>query len=903
MAKRRAYYVLSTHWDREWYSSFQDFRYRLVRLMDRVLAGLEDGRLAGPFQTDGQALLVEDYLEIRPDRRELIRKLAAGGLLRIGPWYALPDEFTVSGESLVRNLRLGREVARSLGTEPTNTGFACDMFGHNSQLPQILAGFGIQTAFVWRGTNVIDHRQFIWRGADGTQTVCYRFGQIGYCTFTAQVRHTGEHQHQVNPEQMAKDLDAFLEAHARASDIDAMLMFDGGDHLEWDPQAYALMVQHLNRPDSPYQLIHGGLDEYAREMLEQKDRIRLVLEGELREPARHGADKDQQFLIPGVLSSRVNLKLANRRCETLLCHWAEPFCALAAASTGQEFAPGFLRTAWRWLIQNHPHDSMDGCSIDQVHKDMEYRFDQAGRIADRLATEATDVLAASIEGEVREGSLRVTVFNPLPRPFEQVAELTLQVPTHWPGFQEFFGFEAKPAFQLFGANGSEIPYQRVCQSANRVKYRPWDVKFPQGYHTHDVTVALPLSIPAMGYASLELRSAPKAAPIVRHPDRPGLATGEASMANEHLAVQINSNGSIDLTDCRTGQVYRGLMVFEDCADIGDGWYHGMAVNDQATVSTACGAEVALLADGPMQTSFRVRTTLRVPKEFDFSSMTRGREFVEMIIDNRLTLRRGQDYLEVRTTVDNVARDHRLRVLLPSGAAAKTYLADSQFDVVCRPIALRSDNHEYRELEVETKPQQSWTAVCDDSRGLAVVAGGLLETAVRDLPSRPIALTLLRATRRTVFTDGEPGGQLQGRHTFDYWIVPLTGQPDRTCLCEMGHRISAGLRTVQLRPDDVKAIRSQAVLPSEGSLLRLEGPAVLTSARNVGANLEVRLFNPQERPVQAHLSVGGSPAWRRRFTQYQYVDLESNPLGPPQAIVAAKLAIELGPKKIVTLSLS
>ena len=903
MAKRLAYYVLSTHWDREWLNCFQDFRFRLVRLMDRILAGLEDGRLTGPFQTDGQAIPVEDYLEIRPERRDRIVELARRGMLRIGPWYVLPDEFTVTGESLIRNLRLGRQVARSLGAKPSDAGFACDMFGHNSQLPQILAGFGIRTAFLWRGTNDLEHRNFIWRGADGTEIVCHRFGKIGYCTFAIQVRRCAEHLAEIEPVKFHQDLDQYLDAESQAAGVEPLLIFDGCDHIEWDPQAYELMTKHLNRPDSPCKLIHAGLDEYAAEMLARRDHINTVIEGELREPGKHPSEEDQQSVIPGVLSSRVNLKLANRACETLLCHWAEPFCAFASAATGLEFAPGFLETAWRWLLQNHPHDSIDGCSIDQVHKDMEYRFDQCRLIAQRLTTEATQALAASVEGQVDRDELRVVVFNPMPRAFNQPAELALQIPANWPCFQEFFGYEAKPAFRVFGPDGVEIPYQRVSQAMNRAKFRQQDVKVPEGYRTNDVTVALPLAIPAMGYAALSVRAVSQRGAVVRHPDRPGLAASERSMANEHLAVEINANGSLDLTDRRTGQTYRGLLVFEDCADIGDGWYHGIAVNDQAFVSTACRSDVAMLHDGPMQTSFRIRTAMNVPAEFCFRTMTRSEKLLELAIDSRITLRPGQDYLEVETTVDNVAGDHRLRVLVPTGAKADSYLSDSAFDVIRRPIPLNEDNHEYRELEVETKPQQSWTAVHDDRRGLAVVAAGLLETAVRDLPQRPMALTLLRATRRTVLTDGEPGGQLQGRHTFRYWIMPLAGEPEYWRLCEMGLRISAGLRTVQLRPQDIPLFRTATAMPLSGGLLRLDGPAVVTSTRKIEDGLEIRLFNPAAEAIQARLVLNESRGWPRQYARFQQVNLDSQPLGEPRPITDRAIPLQLGPKKIVTLRLT
>lgn len=129
---RNVHYVLSTHWDREWYQTFQNYRYRLVKLFDHLIEGWQDGRLQGPFQTDGQFIILEDYLEIRPERRKQVDQLVREGKFVLGPWYVLPDEFLVSGESLVRNLRMGREKTRAFGVEPSNAGFLCDMFGHNS---------------------------------------------------------------------------------------------------------------------------------------------------------------------------------------------------------------------------------------------------------------------------------------------------------------------------------------------------------------------------------------------------------------------------------------------------------------------------------------------------------------------------------------------------------------------------------------------------------------------------------------------------------------------------------------------------------------------------------------------------------------------------------------------------
>jgi len=902
MSKRRVHYVLSTHWDREWHQSFQDFRYRLVRLVDRILAGWDDGELKGPFQTDGQSIMLEDYLEVRPERREEIVRRAGEGKLVIGPWYVMPDEFTVSGESLIRNLRLGRDVARSFGAEPSGAGFMCDMFGHNSQMPQILRGFGISGALIWRGLNMAEHRNVLWRGADGTELPCYRFARVGYCSYADKVRRAFDPLRPFDAKATAEAIDKFIDAVAAASDVEPVLAFDGGDHLEWDPQVYGVLAERMGRQDDRYEIIHTSLDAYQAEMVAQAGHIKTVVEGELREPGLPPSDTDAQWLIPGVLSSRVWLKQANRQCETLLCSWAEPMGAFAAGAAGAEYPQGFLDVAWRWLITNHPHDSIDTCSVDQVHKDMEYRFDQCRQIADRLTIESTRKIAANVAGDVPEGELRVAVFNPLPEHLDEVTELTLEIPTEWPTFNEFFGFEPKPGFTVHDADGNELAYQRLDQAMAQPKLRLYDNGFPKFYQTNNVTVALRLAIPAMGYTTLTVRKA-EPGQVTRHPATPGLASSERGMANEHLAVQIESNGTITLTDKRTKQTYSRLLTFEDCADIGDGWYHGVACNDQAFVSSASAADVALVHDGPMLTSFRIRTTMRVPREFNFQAMRRSADLAELVIDSVVSLRPGQDYLDVRTTLHNNADDHRLRVLLPSGADAQTYLADSQFDVVERPIVLRADNHVYRELEVETKPQQSWTAVLDKRRGLVVVADALLESAVRDLPERPIALTLLRGTRRTAFTTGQPGGQGRGVQTFDYRIVPLSAQADRTRLCRMGQQISAGLRSAQMTDKDIAIYRvGDAQLPAMSGFLSVDGPAVVTSVRQVGQALEVRMFNPTDKTIAAAVATTGRPGNMGQPTRWQPVDFESNPVGEGGEFDGS-VELKLAPKKIVTLSLS
>ena len=106
--------VPHTHWDREWYHEAGRFRQRLVALVDELLDA-PDGH---PFLLDGQAIVVEDYLDVRPGRRDALAAALRAGRLEAGPWYVLADQLIPSGEAHVRNLRAGRRVLAAMGAAP-----------------------------------------------------------------------------------------------------------------------------------------------------------------------------------------------------------------------------------------------------------------------------------------------------------------------------------------------------------------------------------------------------------------------------------------------------------------------------------------------------------------------------------------------------------------------------------------------------------------------------------------------------------------------------------------------------------------------------------------------------------------------------------------------------------------
>ena len=906
---RRVHYAISSHWDREWYQPFQDYRARLVKLLDKVLDRFQRDYLKGPFTCDGQTVILEDYLEARPERAEDVMDLLREGKIVAGPWYVLPDEFLVSGESLIRNLRMGIELVESLGAKASRAGFVCDLFGHASQLPQILKQIGARGAFVWRGAErVADDSRFLWEGADDTVLPTFRFGCDGYCDFSFRVRQALDQKSEFDETKALADLRTYItNESSKMGKKSPVLIFDGADHVEMDEDYYDMLWK------SEFDITHSTLDKFIDEMVDSFGDVKYCRKGELRAPAQDPALIDRAYMIPGVGSSRYWIKRDNARCQTLLCAWAEPFSALANLRTGAEWPATYLDIAWNWLIKNHPHDSICGCSLDEVHEDMKYRFSQTLQIASRLTKEAQTTITASVKGNLAERELRLAFFNPLPSQHQGVVEATVEIPVDWPEYTDEFSYENKPAFRIYDEAGREVCYQRLGQHHTNSRFRTRETKMPLGYKVHEVRIALDIAVPAMGYttftvrgdrANAEIAADPVNIVATRHPLHAPIASSPATLENEFIRVEF-TDGALCITDKATGEVYPGLMRFEDQADIGDGWNHGIAVNDQKVSSIGSTSTVSIVTNGDLEASLRIRTQMQVPSAFDTASEARSEKMTELLLDSTVTLRRGEKFADVATRVVNSACDHRLRVVFPSGATkAKTFLADSLFDVVERPIALRRDNHLYREMEVESKPQQSWTSVSDAKRGLAIIAdGSLLESGVRDTTDRPVILTLFRSTRRVVFTDGQPGGQLLGHDmTFRYRILPVTGNVNRTEVFRISQNLAGGMGVCQLDPVQLKLARTaEPTLPSNDSFFSINGDAVLTSARLVKNSLEIRVFNPTEKPVRSTITLGS----RLKNTGFDTVDFLSELT--EGATVSSKgkdsVIVNLPPKRIATIAVA
>ena len=367
--------VPHTHWDREWYLPFETFRLRLGAVVDGVLDTLERDPSFTSFTLDGQAIVLEDYVEARPENESRLRDLLAAGRLEAGPSYVLPDEILVGGESLVRNLLLGRRVCRRFGIEPSRAGYLPDSFGHPAQLPQILAGFGIRTFLFSRGLgDELDEVGvvFRWRAGPAEVVACQMLPH--YDNF-ARLTWYGDAE-----ERVRGIVERFGDL-VRAAGVDTIVLADGSDHLPIEPELPEILAglgQTLGT-----ELRIGRYEEFqpAGESLP-------VHEGEL-------VGSRLQNILRGVNSARIYLKQANERAEQRLLS-IETAAALRTLRGGEPFPAADLEIAWSDLLRNHPHDSICGCSCDEVHRDMLVRYEQLGRTLDYVEREALGVGGALV---------------------------------------------------------------------------------------------------------------------------------------------------------------------------------------------------------------------------------------------------------------------------------------------------------------------------------------------------------------------------------------------------------------------------------------------------------------------------------------------------------------------------
>lgn len=819
---KKIFYFSATHRDREWYQSFQGFRMKSVDDLTAIIEYLGERSDFGVFHMDGQTVIFDDYAEIVPENTQKLKELISNGRITIGPWYTMPDEYTVSGEGLIRNLCLGHKKSRQWDGKPWQVGYICDIFGHTAQMPQIFSLFGIKTAVLGRGTNDCDFDVvFNWQAPNGSTCLTYRVPEeAGYGSFYLEVLYDG-HGGCISPdsEEFERRLKTYLDREIERSNTGCVVVFDGGDHrpLHELTPVYLTKIRELY-PD--YEVEHVNLEEAFRCL--EGGKYKTVC-GELNSTARDEAR--YLHLITNTLSSRYSLKKKNDECEYMLTMLAEPM-QVALGDACPAYTSRYIDNAWEWLLKNHAHDSICGCSIDRVHDDMVYRFSQVEGIVEACV----DKTVRNIVGELlpigKEGGY-VNVFNPLP--YSDERELAVEVPLalDFPKYREPFGFEDICAFRIFDEGGKEIKYA-ISHVNKHFPVRKWGESMAVA---ECVTVRFKARLNPLGITSFRIE--PQNVPVRFYG---GMADADGTIDNGRVRLEVTAEG-VNLTDLATGNVYKNCLGFVDDGEIGDGWYSVRPCVGGRSVYRP--VQTRIESDGPAYACVRVTFSANVPSGLtETVKGYREQPFTEQEIEVLFSLYDGSDSVGVTVRLNNKVKDHRIRLVLKTREKGD-YFANEAFCFVDRECGLDRGKESWAEADCIEK-------ACDGIVGRAWADGGLAiinDYGVKECAGTEngdIYLTLLRGFSRTHGTAGEMGGQELGEKEYQFRLVPLEGKP---------------LYGLQRRQDVMraKAVSFPSAQSNQSASFEIKG-ACVSCVKSVDGGTLVRVYNPT--PNVSAFSVDG-----------------------------------------------
>lgn len=850
--KKSVHWIPHFHWDREWYRSFQSFRAYLVDSVDAVL----DQLAAEPefkFLLDGQSVVLEDYVEIRPQREPEIRRAVEQGRLGIGPWYVQPDSLLPSGEAHIRNLLIGRSVANAFGS-CSNVAYTPDSFGHPAQFPQLFAGFNMRAFVYWRGNgNELDSlpSDYRWISPDGSN-------------ITACLLSHGYFNGAMLPANVTKAVDvlkiAYLEA-TEKSEQDAVLIMNGTDHMP--PHSDATTMAHKLAAALDTDVDISLLEDYV-------DRLGDKL------PEYEGALIGGRIanLLPGVWSARMPLKLANRRCETALLTRAEPMAAIGSLY-GLADERASLRTAWRALLKNQAHDSIGGCSIDRVHRQMEPRYFAAQSLAEETAKRVMERLAG--QGATRQTPMttpiEVAVFNPSPYPRSGVAQLALDAMPSLASAAD--GVTYHP---VLAANKSRTGYRAEGNTVRHVAGDS-DGRFFFDEHQHALDLEIPVvDVPAFGYKRVVLQPAEY---IPEQEDQ------GHSIGNDSMQLEMASDGTI--TFFHEGHSWSGLMALEVHGDRGDSYDADLLPVDERCQMLRL-KHKRIRHDNGTQI-LESEALYRMPRELEPDRRTRGSEETGVRLFVQYIIYPHSKALKIRVRLKNTAKDHRLRLRFPTAKATTKYhyatTLDTAVDTIDAP-----DASQWLHPAPETFVHQGWV----EANGLTVVAPGLPEAQVT--AEGDIALTLLRSvgwlSRHDLDSRPGPAG-------------PVIPADEAQCLEMISAELSlfAGLDAIKAQQceQSLQAVIAgpEPLMPAEHSAMELRSDKLVLSAFKLdegGAGIIVRLLNPGDK-LEAGELICGFPVLGADVVS---VD-EQRTIDSIKVLNSTRISIELAPHEFRTIRLT
>jgi len=738
--------ISHTHWDREWYMPFEQFKLKLVDLIDTCLKILQDDP-EFIFHLDAQTVVLEDYLEIRPYRKDLIIKYVKEKRLVIGPWYLQNDFYLTSGESTIRNLLYGMQMCREFG-DYCKVGYAPDQFGNISQLPQILRNFDIDNFVFGRGLTYYDEDndgnlkqiphpvEFKWVGPDGSflTTVhmktwynnAQRFSkEIQKAKLLAESAVRGLEKYQISP---------------------YFLLMNGVDHLEpQDDLTEILTSLNIGVLEEGCEIKQIRLDDFISEISKYLKDQSIELP-EVKGEIRYGADQE---LLKGTFSSRIDIKHINVFLQNEMENIIEPlFSMLELFGANGLYPADELDYAWKILLKNHPHDSICCCSKDEVINNMYDRYDRLEKILEFLKEKGKVFMTNHLEmskNNQKDYIIAVANTTEISRKNE-VIEVDIDITEYNKDF----------IIKIYDYENKDINFE-IIEENEYLRDIFTTVNLPGVLRVKRYKILMEIDkIDPYSLRSFLVKLVKKE--NVKLTDNKicdnNFVAENNYLENNYYKVDVKSDGRINIFDKLANKYYQDILDIEETADSGDSYIYVKTDDSPIYYSEYPAEKISFVKNNYFQ-ECKIEKNIKLPCGYDFDYKKRKSEFVDCKITVNIILKKNSPVLGLKYEIDNKAMDHRLRIVLKPGIITDYSYADTPFDIVKRD----KDFH-YKATMSRVLPNTSFALIQDDEIGFSVYTKGQHE--FEHLEGKGLlAFTILRSTGvigRDVNTLTSSGGE-------------------------------------------------------------------------------------------------------------------------------------------------
>ena len=818
---KKVHIVPHMHWDREWYFSTEESRILLVNNMKEIMDMLENNPDYPYFVMDGQTAILEDYLAVKPQDKERIKKLVEEGKLIIGPWYTQTDEMVVGGESIVRNLLYGIKDCGEFG-DYMKIGYLPDSFGQSAQMPQILNGFDIKHSMFWRGCSErkgTGKTEFNWTSDDGSEVVVQML-PLGYAI--------GKYL-PTDIDALKNRMEKYFPVLDRGATTEHEILPNGHDQMPVQKNIFDV-IEKLKElyPDREFFLSRY---ENIFEQLE-KESNRDTISGEF-------LDGKYMRVHRSIFSTRMDIKAANARIESKITNILEPLASIAY-SLGFEYHHGLIELIWKEIMKNHAHDSIGCCCSDKVHKEIMNRFLLAEEKVDRLIEFYKRKITDAISCE--KALDKLTIFNLMPYEREEI--IRAQIITKMKSFEMVNDDDIKLDFQVI--HKEEIDAGLIDRQI--VHYGNYDPFMIYTIEFKDV-------VPAMGYKTYLIKESEfmieKEYEAVNKID------------NDFYEIEVNENGTLKILDKKMNKTFDNVLLMENGGDEGDEYDFSPLVDEKLIFNTHVKAEYSIKKN-KFNNEIKISYRLDVPKNIE----SRKNNNIDGYVDFNISINVPNDKarIDIVFDIDNQACDHRIRTYIPTNIASKFSVSDNQFGYIKRDVYDEAmdvwEKEGWDERPDSIYPMLTFVGLSDEEHGVAVLTNSTREFEIVGEKFDTIAITLFRSVgflgkEEMVRRPGRPSGiklptpdsQLIGNITIDFAIATHEKSTLEANVANMAKQYLTPMVTYNKMPyNAMKLNDSEVITPYSYSLLKQYDENLVLSVIKKAEKEEgliIRMYNPNE----------------------------------------------------------